>query len=117
MVLVAVRILSLFMTMFVLSFAGTELMTKVDKVANEEVERAHAIDRVLTALGDARKNRQEARSRLQEALDQQELKRQGDQLIAEVYADARESIRQHHLQKRNEQKQLPSGPDEQKRLK
>jgi hypothetical protein len=108
MALAAVRIISLFLTMFVVSFAGTELMTRVDKVANEEVERAHATDRIMTALGDARSRRQEARSRLQELLDQQELKRQGDQLIKEIYSDARESIRQRHLNGPDQDlKQLP----------
>src|SRR5450755_956972 len=69
MVLALVRILSLFITMFIVSFAGTELMTSVDRTANEQVERAHAVGKVLSALGDARIKRQSARAQLQRQLE------------------------------------------------
>lgn len=96
MVLVLVRILSLFITMFIVSFAGTELMTPVDKTANEQVERAHAVSKVLSALGEARLKRQQARALLQRQLELQELQHQGDLLLAEIYADARERVRTSH---------------------
>lgn len=106
--LALVRVLSLFITMFIVSFAGTELMTTVDQTANEQVERAHAVGKVLSALGEARLKRQESRARLQRAIELQELQRQGDILLAEIYADARESIRlKQQESKKNNQNKLP----------
>lgn len=108
--LAGVRILSLFMTMFIVSFAGTELMTSIDKTANEQVERANAVGKVLSAMGEARLRRQEARAKLQRAVELQQLQREGDKLLAEIYADARERIRQRHLNaddSSSDQKKLP----------
>jgi hypothetical protein len=93
MLLVGVRVLSLFLTMFVVSFAGTELMTSVDRVANQQVEQANAAGRVLSALGTARLVRQRARAALQEELEAQELRREGQKLLSEVYSDARATVR------------------------
>ena len=93
MFLVAVRVLSLFMTMFVVSFAGTELMTSVDRVANQKVEQANAVGRVMDALGAVRLARQRARDRLQEEIEEQEFRQEGRRLLSEVYADARSNIR------------------------
>ena len=92
--LVAVRIVSLFLTMFVVSFAGTELMTSIDKVTNEEVERANNISKVLAATGEARLKKQTARAKLEEAIELQNLQREGNKLLSEIYADARNSVRQ-----------------------
>ena len=93
LLLIGVRVFSLFITMFVVSFAGTELMTSVDRVANQQVERAKATGRVMDALGTARLARQRARVRLQEELDEQEFRQEGRRLLSEIYADARSSVR------------------------
>jgi hypothetical protein len=103
MVLAGIRILSLFTTMFIVSFAGTELMTSVDTASNEQVERAQAVGKVMSALGQARLKRQESRALLRRQIELQELQRQGDLLLAEIYADARERIRQKHIDKQNNQ--------------
>jgi hypothetical protein len=105
LVLVAVRVFSLFLTMFVVSFAGTELMTSVDRVANQQVERAKATGRVMDALGTARLARQRARADLQEELEEQELRQEGRRLLSEIYADARASVR------RQPPLPPPSGPN------
>ncbi len=104
LVLVAVRVFSLFLTMFVVSFAGTELMTSVDRVANQQVERAKATGRVMDALGMARLARQRARADLQEELEEQELRQEGRRLLSEIYADARVAVR------RQPPSPEPSGP-------
>ncbi len=93
MVLVGVRVFSLFMTMFVVSFAGTELMTSVDRVTNQQIEQANAIGRVMAAMGTSRMVRQRAASALQEEIDEQNLRKEGQALLAEVYSDARENVR------------------------
>ncbi len=103
-VLALIRVASLFVTMFIVSFAGTELMTSVDTASNEQVERALAVGKVLDAMGQARLKRQEARAKLQRAIELQELQRQGDILIAEVYAEARENIREQHRKKKQDNK-------------
>ncbi|MBA2677518.1 MAG: hypothetical protein H0U76_03870 [Ktedonobacteraceae bacterium] len=108
MVLASIRILSLFTTMFIVSFAGTELMTSVDAASNEQVERANAVGKVMAALGHARLRRQESRALLQRQLELQELQRQGDLLLAEIYADARERIRQKQIQPNNQNGQHKS---------
>lgn len=92
--LVSVRILSLFLTMFVVSFAGTELMTSIDKITNEQIERANNIGKVLTATGEARLRKQDARQKLERAIRLQDLQREGDILLGEIYADARNNVRQ-----------------------
>ena len=97
MVLVAIRVISLFTTMFVLSFAGTELLTRIDKTANDHLERAHQVGRLLTAMGSARLKRQEAKGQLARSVELQNLQRDGDKLLAEIYADARDAIRKNHL--------------------
>jgi hypothetical protein len=94
MTLVGVRILSLFITMFVVSFAGTELMTSVDKTTNEQVERAYAVSKVLSATGKARLQRMEARIKLEQLVADQELRREGEKFLTDLYADAREEARQ-----------------------
>jgi len=91
--LVVVRIVSLFLTMFVVSFAGTELMTSIDKVTNEAVERANNISKVLAATGEARLKKQNARAKLEEAIELQNLQREGNKLLSEIYADTRNSVR------------------------
>jgi hypothetical protein len=93
LLLVGVRVFSLFITMFIVSFAGTELMTSVDRVANQQVEQANAAGRVMDALGAARLARQKARARLQEELDEQEFRQEGRRLLSEIYANARASVR------------------------
>jgi hypothetical protein len=82
-------------------------MTSVDKASNEQVERAYAVGKVMSAIGQARLKRQEARAQLQRQLELQELQRQGDLLLAEIYADARERIRQKHLNKGDQGNKLP----------
>jgi hypothetical protein len=91
--LVCVRVFSLFITMFVVSFAGTELMTDVDTVANEQVERADKVGRVLAALGTARKKQMEARIVLEQMVADQDFKREGERFLKELYQDAREEAR------------------------
>ena len=107
--LVVVRILSLFLTMFVVSFAGTELMTSIDKITNEQIERANNIGKVLTATGEARLKKQEARQKLERAIRLQDLQREGDILLAEIYADARNTVRK--------QRELKGPDSDQKRIK
>jgi len=97
--LVVVRIVSLFLTMFVVSFAGTELMTSIDKITNEQIERANNIGKVLTATGEARLRKQDARQKLERAIRLQDLQREGDILLGEIYADARNNVRQQRLLK------------------
>jgi hypothetical protein len=87
--LVCVRVFSLFITMFVVSFAGTELMTNVDVVANEQVERADKVSRVLGALGVARQKQMEAKLKLENMVADQEFKRAGESFLKDMYDDAR----------------------------
>ncbi|GHO78407.1 hypothetical protein KSD_61780 [Ktedonobacter sp. SOSP1-85] len=91
--LVGIRILSLFITMFVVSFAGTELMTDVDTVANEQVERAAKLQRVMTTLGEARAKQKEARMKLEQMEEDRNLRREGERFLTELYADAREEAK------------------------
>ncbi|MGB8343982.1 MAG: hypothetical protein WCD86_03805 [Ktedonobacteraceae bacterium] len=93
LVLIGARIFSLFLTMFIVSFAGTELMTPIDRVTNEQVERAVAVKKVMGALGEARAKRVQAQIELEQALDAQELLREGNKLLAEIYSDARSAVR------------------------
>jgi hypothetical protein len=114
MVLVCVRILSLFITMFVVSFAGTELMTDVDVAANEQVERAEKVKRVMVALGDARQKQQEARIKLEQMIADQEFRREGEKFLKEMYTDARDEARR---QREAARKSRGGGSDkEQKRF-
>jgi len=100
--LVAVRIVSLFTTMFVVPFAGAELMTSIDKITNEQIERANNIGKVLAATGAARLKKQDARMQLEEAIELQNLQREGNKLLSEIYADARKNVRE---------QRTPKGPD------
>ena len=95
-VLIAARILSLFLTMFIVSFAGTELMTPIDRVTNEQIERAVSVKKVMGALGEARAKQLQARIELEQALATQELQREGYRLLADIYADARNTVRAKH---------------------
>lgn len=104
MTLVAVRILSLFITMFVVSFAGTELMTDVDVVANEQVERIDKVNKIMVAGATARQKKVEGRIRLEQIEADQELRREGDRFLREMYADARDDARR----TREEMRQLRS---------
>ncbi len=105
LLLVGIRIASLFTTMFVVSFAGTELMTDVDVVANEQVERAEKVSRVMSALGQARQKKMEAEQRIENMLADQDLRREGESFLKEMYRDARDearSMRQEMRKRRND---------------
>jgi hypothetical protein len=93
MALAGVRVFSLFITMFVVSFAGTELMTDVDVVANEQVERADKVARVLGALGTARERQMRAKLTLENMIADQDLRREGESFLKEMYKDAREDAK------------------------
>jgi hypothetical protein len=99
--LVCVRVFSLFITMFVVSFAGTELMTNVDVVANEQVERADKVSRVLGALGIARQKQMEAKLKLENMVADQEFKRAGEAFLKDMYDDARNDAKRLREQMRS----------------
>ena len=91
--LVGARIASLFLTMFIVSFAGTELMTSIDRVTTEQVERAMSIKKVMAALAEARQTQQQAKIDLEQAIAAQDLLREGHKLLSELYEGAREDVR------------------------
>lgn len=93
MVLAGVRITSLFITMFVVSFAGTELMTDVDVIANEQVEQVDKVNKIMEAIAKARERKEESRIRLEQRQEDQELRREGDRYLKDLYADARDDAK------------------------
>ncbi|GHO50953.1 hypothetical protein [Ktedonospora formicarum] len=111
-VLVAIRILSLFITMFVVSFAGTELMTDVDTVANEQVERANKLQRVMSTLGEARAKQKEARIKLEQMEEDRKLRREGEKFLTELYSDAREEAKRQRETMRRMRNQGVSAQDD-----
>jgi hypothetical protein len=113
--LAGVRVFSLFLTMFVVSFAGTELMTDVDVVANEQIERAEKVSRVLSALGTARQKEQKAKIELENMIADQDFRRENERYMKEMYADARENAREDARRAREELKRKTVNADEPKR--
>ncbi|MBA2681322.1 MAG: hypothetical protein H0U76_23340 [Ktedonobacteraceae bacterium] len=108
LLLVVVRILSLFTTMFVVSFAGTELMTDIDIVANQEIERASRIERLLVALGMARHKQLEARQKIENMIADQDLRREGEAYLKDMYADARDEARRQREALRHQRQAGPN---------
>ncbi|GER88891.1 hypothetical protein KDW_30530 [Dictyobacter vulcani] len=113
--LAGVRVFSLFLTMFVVSFAGTELMTDVDVVANEQIERAEKVSRVLSALGTARQKEQKAKIELENMIADQDFRRENERYMKEMYADARENAREDARRAREELRKKTVNADEPKR--
>ncbi|HET8840762.1 MAG TPA: hypothetical protein VFN35_04810 [Ktedonobacteraceae bacterium] len=104
MTLAGVRIASLFITMFVVSFAGTELMTDVDVIANEQVERIDKVNKIMVAGAKAKERKTETRIRLEQIEADQDLRREGDKFLKEMYKDARDEAkraREEARQRRN----------------
>jgi hypothetical protein len=110
--LAGIRVFSLFTTMFVVSFAGTELMTDVDVVANEQVERAEKVARVMTGFGVARDKQMKARIALENMMADQDLRREGESFLKEMYKDAREDakrLREEMRRRRDDDGQAGAG--------
>jgi hypothetical protein len=110
--LAAVRVFSLFLTMFVVSFAGTELMTDVDVVANEQIERAEKVSRILSALGTARQKEQKAKIDLENMIADQDFRRENERFMKEMYADARDNAREDARRTRDEIRRNTVNADE-----
>lgn len=104
MTLAGVRIASLFITMFMVSFAGTELMTDVDVIANKQVERIDKVNKIMVAGAKAKERKTETRIRLEQIEADQDLRREGDKFLKEMYKDARDEAkraREEARQRRN----------------
>ena len=86
--LAGVRVFSLFITMFVVSFAGTELMTDVDVVANEQIERADKLSRVLSSLGKARQKVEQSKIDIAQMIEDQERRREDAAFMRELHTSA-----------------------------
>jgi hypothetical protein len=110
MALVGVRIASLFITMFVVSFAGTELMTDVDVIANEQVERIEKVNKIMVAGAKAREKKEETRIRLEQIEADQDLRREGDRFLKDMYKDARDDAKRTREETR--QRRNPNEPSD-----
>lgn len=110
------RVLDLGVVMWLVSFAGVELTTRIQQVVNERMEMAVGLSRLSDATNVLREAQQEARIRLEEKEMDLNRRREETDFLADLRRQSFEEIRELKREAREHHQQISGSRDDQKKL-
>lgn len=114
--LAAGRVIDLGVVMWLVSFAGVELTTKIQQITNERMEMAVGLTKLSEATNVLRDAQQDARIRLEEKQMDLDRKREEADFLADLRRQSYEEIHDLKREARERRRQLDGPRDDQKRL-